>query len=355
MLCVEKKDLVTSFTNTEDSCGSGVAYSGTPVSLSVTISSITDATQYHWQARVKDNGGLYSSWVSFGGNAENAADFGIDTTPPSGGTVYDGTSVGVDSSFNNGSLSSLSANWSGVNTNVSGLASYDYSIGTTIGGTDIQNWTTNGTSTSITVNSLNLQSSKMYYFNIRTNDNAGSNAIVSSNGQLVAPSLSFTLSSNTINFSNLNNANSYTDTKTTTLTTSTNAYNGYIIRLFKSDALRSSTNPSYTIPDFNGGTYSSPGTWSGANTGFGYTSSDTTIQGTNIFSPATCLGGGTPPCYAPISSASPGDIVADHTSNVSGTPISNEQFTITYKVKTPTTQPAGTYSTSLVYTIIPQY
>ncbi len=287
-------------------------------------------------------------------NGYSGTDFGIDTTAPTGGTVYDGSSNGVDIMFNDGSLSTLSANWSGVNASNAGLSSYDYSIGTSAGGTDVVNWTSNGTSTSITVNSLNLQSSKMYFFNVRTNDAAGNSATISSNGQVVAPSLTFTLSSNSINFSNLNAGNSYSDTKTTTLTTSTNAYNGYVIRLFKTDSLRSATSPSITIPDFNGGTYAAPSAW-GSNTGFGYTSNDTTIQGVNKFNPVTCAGGGSSPCYAPISSSAPGDIVADHTSNVTGSPITNEQFIITYKVQTQSTQSAGTYSTSLVYTIIPQY
>jgi hypothetical protein len=281
-------------------------------------------------------------------------DFGTDTTAPTGGTVYDGTTSGIDINFNDGSLSSLSANWNGVNGEISGLSSYDYSIGTSAGATDVVNWTTNSTNTSLTVNSLTLQSSNMYFFNVRSIDNAGNSAIISSNGQVIAPSLTFSISSNTLNFSNLNTGNSYSDTKTTTLTTSTNAYNGYIIRLFKTGLLTSVSNPSITISDFAGGTYAAPAEWA-SNNGFGYTSNDTTIQGVNKFNPVTCSGGGSAPCYAPISSTAPGDIVADHTTNVTGSPITNEQFQITYKVQTPALQPAGTYSNSLVYTIIPQY
>jgi hypothetical protein len=61
------------------------------------------------------------------------------------------------------------------------------------------------------------------------------------------------------------------------------------------------------------------------------------------------------PCFAPFSSTAPGDIVADHTATVSGSPISSEQFTITYKVATPATQAGGKYTTTIVYTIVPQY
>jgi hypothetical protein len=354
-LCVEKKPLGSAFTNTEDSCGTPVSYTGSSVIVNATITGITDATQYHWQARVKDTAGAYSSWVSYGGPDEAASDFGIDTTAPTALTIYDGTTIATDSFFNDGSLSSLSANWDSLNANVSGLLKYEYSIGTTPGATDIKTWTNNATSTSVTATGLTLQSSQMYYFNVRVTDNATNTAIFSSNGQRILPSLSFSLSNSAVSFGNLNNGNSFTNSQSTTLTTTTNAYNGYVIKLFKADSMRSVLYPSVTIGDFDGGNYANPGTWGASNYGLGYNSSDTLIQGADKFNAATCPGGGAPPCFAPFSSSAPGDIVADHTANVSGAPISNEQFTITYKIKTLPTQTAGLYSTTLVYTIIPQY
>jgi hypothetical protein len=47
-LCVEYQQLGTGFTNTETGCGTGVAYSGTPVSVTVTLNSIPDAFEYKW-------------------------------------------------------------------------------------------------------------------------------------------------------------------------------------------------------------------------------------------------------------------------------------------------------------------
>ncbi|MEX1275078.1 MAG: hypothetical protein WEE20_04050, partial [Bacteroidota bacterium] len=107
-LCVEKDILGTSFSNTEDSCGTGVAYSGSGVTVSVVIGSQTDASEYHWQARIKDADGAYSSWVSYpisSPNAESARDYGIDTTACTyGGSVYDGTVEDTDAAYNDGSL-----------------------------------------------------------------------------------------------------------------------------------------------------------------------------------------------------------------------------------------------------------
>jgi hypothetical protein len=148
-----------------------------------------------------------------------------------------------------------------------------------------------------------------------------------------------------VTFLNLNPGNSYTDTQNTTLTTSTNAYSGYVVRAFVTDYLRSADTVS-TIGDFSGGTYASPGSW-GSNTGFGYTSSDTTIQGSDKFS------GGS--LYASFNQNGPGDIVADHTTSVSGTPVTSEQFTIYYKVTAPESQPAKDYQTTVVYTATAQY
>jgi hypothetical protein len=51
--------------------------------------------------------------------------------------------------------------------------------------------------------------------------------------------------------------------------------------------------------------------------------------------------------YAGIPANGTGDIVADHISAVSGTPITNETFGLTYKIAVPSTQPAGRYSNVL--------
>ena len=355
-LCVEKDAITTalSSTNGGDLCGSGVAYSGTPVTVSVTITGLTDATEFHWQAQVKDAASAYSSFVGYGGNTENpptdpaARDFGVDTTAPTGGIVNDGT--GADTGYNDGSLSSLSANWSGVSSTVSGLQKYEYAIGTTAGGTDTKTWTDNTTSTSVTASSLTLRTGQTYYFTIRTTDNATNvSTPINSNGQAVAATLTFSyFSGGTITFNELNSGNSYTDSaKTTVLQTSTNAYGGYVVKARALDELRHTGNASYYI-DHYAGLNSSPTTWSG--TGFGYTTSDSDLSGGtgNRFT-----SGG--PKYAGWVETVPGDPVADHTANVTGSPISSEQFTVTYRVTGSSTGPAGKYQTTLVYTCIPQY
>ncbi|MDB5166666.1 MAG: hypothetical protein JWM37_738 [Candidatus Saccharibacteria bacterium] len=353
-LCVEKQPLGTGFAGVEDLCGTPVAYTGAAVTPTVTVTGLSNGSQYHWQARLKNTNNWASAWVSYDVNAETARDFGVDTTAPTGGTVYDGTAAGIDGSLNDASLTTLSANWSGIDSTTSGLAGYEYAVGTAAGGSNVKSWTSVATATTMTDSTLTLHTSQMYYVSVRTTDAAGNvSPPISSNGQLVAPTVSFGVSPASLTFGRLNAANAFTNSQTTTLTTSTNAYGGYVIRAYNTDLLRASNNA--TVGMFNGATYTVPNTWQAGNTGLGYTSSALTVQGVNKFSPTTCAGGGAPPCYVPFTLTAPGDIVADHTGNVSGLPIQNEVFTLTYQVTTPATQAASTYRTATIYTITPIY
>jgi len=214
-------------------------------------------------------------------------------------------------------------------------------------------WTSVGIGSSAVGIGLSLNTSSVYYFSVRATDVAGNiSTPINSNGLQVAPTIIFSATPSSITFSNLNLGNSYTTTANTTLTVSTNAYNGYVVRGYISSLLQSSSN---SIPNFNGGSYASPDGWLSSDRGFGYTSSDTLVSGVNKFNPVTCAGGNASPCYAPFTQTAPGDIVADNSTSVSGTPVSNETFTIGYKVQTDDTQAAANYSTTVVYTIVPQY
>ncbi|MBP9819805.1 carboxypeptidase regulatory-like domain-containing protein [Candidatus Woesebacteria bacterium] len=74
---IEVQQVGTDFTTVPTATGSGVAYSGSAVQGSVTVSSdLSVGTSYHWQARTCDENQC-SAWTSYGGNAESAADFSI--------------------------------------------------------------------------------------------------------------------------------------------------------------------------------------------------------------------------------------------------------------------------------------
>ncbi len=542
---------------------------GVTPNLSVSVSGLENGKEYHWQVRTRDAGGLYSPWVSYGGNTEAETDFFVDTVAPTA-VVYDGSSPGVDIEFNSGELDEISANWSVVNgtspDEISGLVlwldgsdveadgtdpadaspittwsdkssvgnniagtgaatfdddlqavafndsvqpfddtfdrsggnlnahsiysvvagnantatnhvwyetttprvapaedgllgggtaltsnnswsnhitetklltveydsagqstawldrnqeyqfsetqafadsqrivigddttggnrlengeyiheiiifnddisdidrealwehmeckwslkdcsvTYDYAIGTSPGGVDVQSWTSAGTATNITATSLSLETSNIYYVSLRVTDIAGNQSIVTTDGQQVAPSFSFGAGLSTIEFDNLNASNGYSDTEVSVLSTSTNARNGYTVRSYLEGLLENET--ADTIGGFDGGTYASPDEWLPGDRGYGYTSSDTLINGSNKFNPVLCAGGGSGPCFAPFSTSAPGDIVADNPGVVSGAPIVDEQFTITHRVTTDEDQAPGTYRSTIIYSATANY
>jgi hypothetical protein len=346
-LCVETKPVASAFDGSDEVCGTGTAFSGSSVVAPTTVAGLADGTTYHWRARAKDAGGLTSSWVSYGENAESDMDLGIDATNPTAGSVFDGVSAGVDASLNDGSLSNLSANWSGFSDNESGIARYDYAIGTSPGATDVHSWTQNGTNTSVTVNGLSLRTGATYYVNVRAVDNSNrASAVASSNGQTIAPTLTFSLDRSDITFDGLRLANDYSDSQVINMTASTNTYNGYVIRARTTQPL---TSPIATIPAFSGGTHASPDTWQPLDTGLGYTVDDSLVDGINRFQASTCPGGSplaAPGCFAPFSSTEHGDIVADEIAPITGAPV-NSAHAMTIRVTADPMQTAGVYDASL--------
>jgi hypothetical protein len=111
---------------------------------------------YYWAVQSVDNHGAESSWaVANGGNVA----FGIDKSVPS-------TPVVTDDGDYTSSMSQLHATWSSSD-DQSGIAEYQYAIGTTEGGTDVVGWTSAGTATSVTKTGLSLVNGEKYYFAVR--------------------------------------------------------------------------------------------------------------------------------------------------------------------------------------------
>lgn len=95
----------------------------------------------------------------------------------------------MDIDFNDGSLTTMSANWSGFSDAHSGIAFYEYSVGTTPGAIDIRGWNSVSTSTDVTTGILILNTGQSYYFNVRATDVAGKAMVspASSDGQASCP------------------------------------------------------------------------------------------------------------------------------------------------------------------------
>ncbi len=221
----------------------------------------------------------------------------------------------------------------------------DGTVGNTLTATDFKTYSNWGGAAGTWI--TGLTNNTTYYLRVKTRQGQYTDSAWGPSASMATSnaSLTFTLSASSITFNTLTPGNSFTDaTKSTTVTTSTNAYNGYIIYGKDNQPL---TSPNSTIAN-----YSSPNNiptvWSG--TGFGYTTNDTNLSGSggiNRFTTGTK--------YAGFQTTGQGDPVADNAGPVTTTPISNEQFTVSYRVTASNTTPAGTYGNIVMYTIVPQY
>ena len=112
--------------------------------------------------------------VDGAGNADTSAVATVtyDTLAPGVESVLvsEGPAVDIDSTQ---STDTLAFHYSGFDESVSGIALYEYAIGSTQGGSDVVVWTANDTSTSSTVTGLNLRYKSTYYVMVRATDGAG--------------------------------------------------------------------------------------------------------------------------------------------------------------------------------------
>jgi branched-chain amino acid transport system substrate-binding protein len=153
----------------------GWTSTGTNTEVTQTGLSLNWGTTYYFAVKAKNGSGLWSEvGVS---NGITVSDFTAPTTP----TVTDG---GATTS----STSQLYASWTSSDAE-SGVAEYQYAIGTTSGGTDISGWTSVGSNSEVTKTGLSLTVGTIYYFAVRAKNGVGlwSGVGVSDGIAVVAP------------------------------------------------------------------------------------------------------------------------------------------------------------------------
>jgi beta propeller repeat protein len=94
-----------------------------------------------------------------------------DTFPVCDTTLSSTPAVRDQGTYTPGSTS-LSASWSSYDAE-SGIAEYQYAIGTSKGATNVAGWTSVGTATSVTKTGLKLVNGKIYYFSVKAKNGAG--------------------------------------------------------------------------------------------------------------------------------------------------------------------------------------
>ena len=123
--------------------------------------------------------------------------FTYDATPPTAGSVNDGSGTDIDVQV---STTTIEGNWSGFSDATSGILSYEWSIGTTSGGIDVQDWTNVGNVTSSSNSTLALSDGTSYYVSVRVTDGAGNvGEAATSDGVTVYASSPIATISSTVN------------------------------------------------------------------------------------------------------------------------------------------------------------
>jgi hypothetical protein len=221
----------------------------------------------------------------------------------------------------------------------------DGTIGSTLGAEDWMKYNTGtynwGDTTGIYITGLSQNTA----YKIRVKARQGNFTETGWGPSIVAttvnPSLTFGIDSAAITFNRLNSSNSYTDTsKSTVLSTTTNAYNGYIIYGRDTNAMDTTFIPNYASAN------SSPSTWTSI--GFGYSTNDSNLSGGTA---DRFTNGG--PKFAGFGTDAPGDPVADHSGPILSSV--SDDFTISYRITAASNTPAATYSTTVLYVVVPTY
>lgn len=207
-----------------------------------------------------------------------------------------------------------------------------------------ESWSS-ATSTSICVSGVGLQTSATYYFSVRSRNNIKlvSNP-VNSDGVKIIPKLEFSLDSVSVDLGELDDSNDYTSVAETRIAVSTNAYHGYKINAWSAGPLANADFPTLEIPDFHG-TDEFPAEWDGVCAdssdycGFGYSTDkfDGKFAGW---------------AHKPF-----GKLVAEHEQRITGLTgeAVDEISTITYKASVDDNTLSGTYKTTIIYVITPNY
>jgi len=144
---------------------------GSQTTLDIGPLALSDLGTYYVSVKARNAAGAESAVGTSDG-------IRLDLTPPTTPTVTDDGYYTVDATR-------LHALWMASDTQ-SGIARYEYSIGTTAGAADVIGWNSAGTATEYTINGLSLQSGTRYYINVRAINGAGSySAIGSSDGIIV--------------------------------------------------------------------------------------------------------------------------------------------------------------------------
>lgn len=115
-------------------------------------------------------------------HTDTGGSYGGDDTLPTAGVVHDGLTGDLIVQLD---TTSLSANWAGFTDAESGIARYEWALGTSPGATDLQAFVDVGTATSATASGLSLAVGTTCYATVRATNGDGRIVTATSNGVYV--------------------------------------------------------------------------------------------------------------------------------------------------------------------------
>ena len=145
-----------------------LAWTSAGTDLSITIGDLIleEGSKYYGSIRVYDQAG---NMTEANGNGVT-----IDITAPDTGSAMDITDINNTADQNyTGSTTMLQASWDGFADNLSGIADYEYGVGSASLQTDIQDWISVDLDTFMLNSSFTLDNSDTYYVSIRAIDSVG--------------------------------------------------------------------------------------------------------------------------------------------------------------------------------------
>ena len=110
--------------------------------------------------------------------------FILDRTPPTAGTVYDGSSERTDHELQS-STSEISANWSPFTDSNGRISLYEICVGTEQEKCDVIGFVSLGIALKSSIQGLSLNHTKRYFVTVRATNQAGYSTMAASNGVLV--------------------------------------------------------------------------------------------------------------------------------------------------------------------------
>lgn len=132
---------------------------GTDTEVTKTGLSLSWGTTYYFAVKAKNGSGMWSDVGTSNGITV------LDATPPTGPVVTD------DGDYTT-STTQLHASWSSSDPET-GVAEYQYAIGSTPGETDVVDWASAGTDTDVTKTGLSLAWGTTYYFAVKAKNGHG--------------------------------------------------------------------------------------------------------------------------------------------------------------------------------------